>query len=71
MSKNKHLRLMYRGDLMDDFVWATPDEITEYEKKGYKLFRGLRLMYRGENDFVWSTPDKITEYEKKGYKLLR
>ena len=40
MSKNKQkgLKLMYRGEnLMDDYVWATPDEIKDYKNKGYKV----------------------------------
>jgi hypothetical protein len=37
----KGLKLMYRGEnLMDDFVWVTPDEVKYYLKKGYRLLNG-------------------------------
>ena len=36
--KPKDLKLMYRGkNLMDDFVWATHNEVKEYKKKGYRF----------------------------------
>lgn len=38
--KIKGLKLMFRGkNLMDDFVWVTPNEIKEYKKKGYRCLK--------------------------------
>lgn len=37
--KNIGLRLLYKKNLMKDFVWATNEEAAEYLEKGYRFVR--------------------------------
>ena len=35
--KQPGLRLLYKKNLMEDFVWATNEEAVEYLKEGYRF----------------------------------
>jgi hypothetical protein len=46
--KQPGLRLLYKNNLMEDFVWATNEEAVEYLKRGYRFVRKEKPKKRKE-----------------------